>query len=286
MEKLNLKIIRIDGGTQSRAKIDNETVKEYAAAIKAGASFPPVVVFYDSCDYWLADGFHRYHAHVAAGKASIAVESRNGSQRDAQLYSFGVNAEHGLRRSNADKRKAVMGMLDDSEWSVWSDRKIAEACGVTHPFVSGLRKPKVVTVTTPDEENPTGEVVTVTTPDEENPTGEVVTVTTPDATGKPALTVVQPSKEDEYTDLDAAQDQVKDLQDALVVANMGDVAQEDKGQAATLIAELRARIKALEQTLRAVTISRDTYQAENVQLRNQINRQRREIDKVTGRRTA
>jgi len=271
MEKLNLKIIRIDGGTQSRAKIDNETVKEYAAAIKAGASFPPVVVFYDSCDYWLADGFHRYHAHVAAGKASIAVESRNGSQRDAQLYSFGVNAEHGLRRSNADKRKAVMGMLDDSEWSVWSDRKIAEACGVTHPFVSGLRKPKVVTVTTPDEENPTG---------------EVVTVTTPDATGKPALTVVQPSKEDEYTDLDAAQDQVKDLQDALVVANMGDVAQEDKGQAATLIAELRARIKALEQTLRAVTISRDTYQAENVQLRNQINRQRREIDKVTGRRTA
>jgi len=103
---------------------------------------------------------------------------------------------------------------------------------------------------------------------------------------KPALTVVQPPKEDEYTDLDAAQDQVKDLQDALVVANMGDVSHEDKGQAATLIAELRARIKALEQTLRAVTISRDTYQAENVQLRNQINRQRREIDKVTGRRTA
>jgi len=103
---------------------------------------------------------------------------------------------------------------------------------------------------------------------------------------KPALSVVQPPKEDEYTDLDAALDQVKDLQDALVVASMGDVSDEDRGQAKTLIAELRARIKALEQTLRAVTISRDTYQAENVQLHSQINRQRREIDKVTGRKTA
>lgn len=104
---------------------------------------------------------------------------------------------------------------------------------------------------------------------------------------KPALSVVQPPPpEDACTDLDAAQDQVKDLQDALVIANMGKVSDEDRGQAKALIAELRARIRELEQSLKAVTVSRDTYQAENAQLRNQINRQRREIDRATGKRTA
>ena len=53
-----------------------------------------------------------------------------------------------------------------------------------------------------------------------------------------------------------------------------------------MIQELRGRVKMLEAMLRAVKASRDTYQAENVQLRLQINRQRREIDRVTGRRTA
>jgi len=103
---------------------------------------------------------------------------------------------------------------------------------------------------------------------------------------KTPLSVVQPPPEDEYTDLDAAQDQVEDLQNALVVANMGNVAEEDKAQAATLIQDLRGRIRMLEAMLLAVKTSRDTYQAENAQLRNQINRQRREIDRVTGRRTA
>ena len=103
---------------------------------------------------------------------------------------------------------------------------------------------------------------------------------------KTPLSVVQPPPEDEYTDLDAAQDQVEDLQNALVVANMGNVAEEDKAQAATLIQDLRGRIRMLEAMLNAVKTSRDTFQAENAQMRLQINRQRREIDRATGRRTA
>ena len=90
----------------------------------------------------------------------------------------------------------------------------------------------------------------------------------------------------EYTELDAAHDQISGLQDALAVATMGDVSDEDKTQAATLMSELRARIKTLEATLKAVTLSRDTYMNENAELRKQITRQRKEIDKVTGRKTA
>lgn len=105
---------------------------------------------------------------------------------------------------------------------------------------------------------------------------------------KPAPAEVEPEIEapPEYTELDAAHDQISDLQDALAVATMGDVSAEDKTQAATLIAELRARIKTLEATLKAVTTSRDTYMNENAELRKQITRQRKEIDKATGRRTA
>ena len=111
---------------------------------------------------------------------------------------------------------------------------------------------------------------------------------------KPALVtpppppVVEPESEapPEYTELDAAHDQISGLQDALAVATMGDISDEDKAQAATLIAELRARIKTLEATLKAVTTSRDTYMNENAELRKQITRQRKEIDKATGRRTA
>jgi hypothetical protein len=105
--------------------------------------FPPLVVFHDGADYWLADGFHRWHALNQAGKTSAEVDVRSGTVREAILFSLGANGAHGLRRTNADKRKAVESMLADPEWAKWSDHKIADACGVSHPFVAAIRSPKV-----------------------------------------------------------------------------------------------------------------------------------------------
>jgi hypothetical protein len=51
--------------------------------------------------------------------------------------------------TNDDKRRTVLTLLNDEEWSVWSDRDIARKCGVTHSFVSKLRDP-LVTVTSDD----------------------------------------------------------------------------------------------------------------------------------------
>lgn len=42
--------------------------------------------------------------------------------------------------NNADKRKAVMLLLADAEWSAWSDREIAKQCHVSHRFVSLERR--------------------------------------------------------------------------------------------------------------------------------------------------
>lgn len=137
---LRLDEIRLDGGTQPRAALNHDVIGEYAEAIQDGAVFPPVDVFYDGANYWLADGFHRWHGHDQANKDTIRAVIHQGSQRDAVLYSVGVNAEHGLRRTNEDKRRAVIRLLHDPEWSQWSDREIARQCKVSNRFVGNLRK--------------------------------------------------------------------------------------------------------------------------------------------------
>lgn len=137
--RVAISLIRRDGGTQPRAAINHTTVTEYASDMKDGAQFPPVVVFYDGVDYWLSDGFHRVEAAWSIGLSEISALVRQGTRRDAVLYSVGANATHGLRRSNTDKRRAVITLLEDSEWKQWSDREIARQTRTSHPFVAKFR---------------------------------------------------------------------------------------------------------------------------------------------------
>src|SRR3954452_4224513 len=122
-----LDMIRLDGGTQPRAAIDESLVAEYAEAMENRVRFPPVVAFTDGADTWLADGFHRWHAGKRAGLMTIATDLRQGSRRDAIFFSVGANAAHGQRRTPEDRRRAVQTLLGDPEWSRWSDRRIAKA---------------------------------------------------------------------------------------------------------------------------------------------------------------
>jgi len=138
MSTINIADIRVDGGTQSRAAIDRGVVADYADAMKDGAAFPPITVFFDGRSYWLGDGFHRYEAYAAAQVYDVPADIRQGTQRDAILFSVGANASHGLRRTNDDKRRAVLTLLNDPEWSAWPQTKIAQACGVSQSFVSRL----------------------------------------------------------------------------------------------------------------------------------------------------
>jgi transcriptional regulator with XRE-family HTH domain len=141
LTELPLSKIRTDGGTQTRATLNMDAVDDYALHLAAGGVFPPVIAFKDSKNqYWLADGFHRHKAHEKAKRKTIICEVIIGELRDAILYAVGCNVVHGLRRSNEDKQRAVMILLKDAEWAKWSDRQIAERCGVSNAFVSRLRK--------------------------------------------------------------------------------------------------------------------------------------------------
>lgn len=139
MEQVALELIRTDGGTQPRASMDMVVIAEYAESMKTGASFPPVVVFFDGSDYWLADGFHRVAAAKQIKAQSISADVRQGTRRDAVLFSVGANASHGLRRTNDDKKRAVETLLNDEEWREWPDWKIAKQCGVSREYVVRLK---------------------------------------------------------------------------------------------------------------------------------------------------
>lgn len=277
---IELSKIRIDGGTQTREKLNEATVKEYIEAIKAGATFPPVTLFFDGSSYWLADGFHRYFATKKAGKKQIHEDITPGTQRDAVLHSLGANTAHGLPRSNKDKQRAVETLLNDPEWSKWSNRAIAEKCVVSHSYVNTLREKiksgNVSTKAGQSQSKPgtSGNVSTPDNHDQSKPGAE-------DQPGKDATedkpAAQDPQKDPEYTALDQANDTIAGLQDALALAAAGELSAEEKKEATSLVDQLRAEIKTLTAELRAVTVARDGLQMKVAELMKQCAMQRKQL---------
>lgn len=138
-QTLQLEQVRLDGGTQPRKGISWEVVYEYTELMEGGTKFPPITVFYDGSNYWLADGFHRYHAAVAQEVVEIAADVIQGTIEDAQWFSFGANKAHGLMRSNEDKQRAVQAALRHPKCAGLSNRQIAKHVGVSEGAVRGWR---------------------------------------------------------------------------------------------------------------------------------------------------
>ena len=292
---IQLSAIRIDGGTQSREALNQATVAEYAEAMTEGVTFPPITLFFDGSIHWLVDGFHRYFAAKQVGFTDMPAEVRDGTQMDAQWASYTVNKDHGLRRSNADKRKAVMGALAHPYGKAKSDNQIAKELGVHHSTVGDIRRsladsasdvPAERTYTT--KHGTTAVMNTANIGVQQHREAAKARHEADIARGghgsepPPAPAEVEPEIEapPEYTELDAAHDQISELQAELVVARMGDIPEEEKQQAAGLIAELHAEIKTLNATLAAVTLSRDTLMEERAQMLRQMKAQRAEIDRL------
>ncbi len=132
-----LKEIRLDGNTQCREAMDSEHIDNLVEALEDGASLPAAIVYHDGASYWLADGFHRYHAAQRREAAELWCEVRSGTRLDAVRHAVGANGSHGKPRTNADKRKAVMIAL--KEFPNLSSRAIAEKCGVSNKTVDQYR---------------------------------------------------------------------------------------------------------------------------------------------------
>ena len=138
--EVELDRLTLDPEIQARVKTNKSAVIEYAEAMKTGAEFPPILAYHADDGLLVADGFHRVKAGIKAGIKVIMVEIRTGDRRDAIQCALGANATHGLRRTNADKNRAVTKMLEDPEWSTWSNGVIASLCAVSDVFVGKIRK--------------------------------------------------------------------------------------------------------------------------------------------------
>ena len=138
---------------QTRVSMNEDAIADYANAImqKGGWPFPPIKVVRQV----LVDGFHRIAAarQVIAAQDTpadlrralqnipcerIAVDPANNDISDLALqHALAANHTHGLRRSNADKRRAVELALD--RWPDKSDREIAKLTQTSHTFVGIVR---------------------------------------------------------------------------------------------------------------------------------------------------
>jgi uncharacterized protein YerC len=279
MKKLNLNAIRLDGQTQARVALDSAQVAEYAEAIRDGETFPPIVVFRDGSDYWLADGFHRYHATKQVGHASIEAEVKTGTVEEAQIYAFGANAKRGLSTNNEDNRSIITRMLAHPISKGWTNAEIARHVGVSKMTVGRVKaslepEPKSVAKTY------------------QRKNGEVVTVDTSKlATAKPRPEAV-PEKV-EVPEIDEKEQKISELVDTineLVVENQKlkdaiaigqwDASDIEKIDVQDTIADLREQIKNLEIDNKALRDSRDMFQNRNAELLNTVKRLQAKLKKI------
>lgn len=273
---LNLGAIVLDPKLQSRTETNEQTIEDYADAIKLGDEFPPLLIYFDGTHYWLVDGYHRYHAHKKAGKAGVTCEVVNDTFTNAILKAASVNTKHGMRRTYADKRKAVMTLLDDFEWKDWSNAEIARHCGVSPTFVANLRDSGG-----PDEvkyKTATGKVMTkakatgkAKEPDLKEPEPELK---------EPAKQ--EQSKTEEFDPRDELIEHLTKENDELTMnlalAHMGGT-EEEQIEAREIISALREEVRVLRIELAAVKQSRDTFQSENSQLKQQCASYQRQLKK-------
>ena len=246
----------------------------------------PITVF----EGMVIDGWHRYTAANELGMDCPVVELGDVDPRDfvlaqnkarrhvtqAQL-AMATTAVYAWRPMGSNQHQARVG----TECPPKSTAELAQVAGVSEKTIKQAKAVQTKAAPEVVEAVKTGEIglpkaaAIAKLPKEE----QAAAIHKPAPKAAPAVVEPEIEAPPEYTELDAAHDQISELQAELVVARMGDIPEEEKQQAAGLIAELHAEIKTLNATLAAVTLSRDRFQAENAELKRQCVWLKKQLDK-------
>ena len=267
----------------------NDTIVRYAELIQEGIQLPPVTVFHDGQTHWLADGRHRLEARKSLGYADIQVEVQPGTERDARLHAFKANQAHGLPARQADRKKIARILLDDEEWKNWSDRKIAEVSGLSHPTVGKMRE-ALVKFTTQSVSSktipatPGIKVVPTSSTKDDEPRSE---------------------PEDQMKSYDQAEDQINEMADLIaeltsdnerlkeqIAIGSMDIPEDEKIDITEQLKDLRSQLGIAERENYSLRSSRDMYMNEGVQLgeklrkiQHVLKRKDKEIQRLTNELT-
>src|SRR5690606_3922874 len=141
IEQVAIETIELRDGCQCRAELNQAVVDEYAEAYAAGTKLPPVSAMRVDGALILTDGFHRFAAATKASVGFLLAEVSEGESIHAAVWAaLAMNKAHGLRRTNADKRRATEMALLHPDSRELSDREIARHLGVSQDLVSRTRR--------------------------------------------------------------------------------------------------------------------------------------------------
>lgn len=267
---MRLADITIDPSLQMRVEMDKSVISDYAQAMLRGDKFPAIIVFTDGKNNYLGDGNNRYFAAKQAGIPELDAEVREGGYDAAFEYSLIANDKNGQRYSSADKRKAVMKAIAYEKYKNFSNREIADKCGVSHPFVAkikdamGIKPPEFIKT--------------------EQGGKEVLMRNTKDQFKKEVIDEPQETEDDtvlaelSHTIQELAEENKK-LEARVAVAAM-DATPEEKTSATQIISDLQEQVKKLEADNRVLTASRDAFQAEASEAKKQAMYGKRRYEKA------
>ena len=263
MKNIALSSIRTDGDTQVRASLDQQIVAQYAEHMADGDHFPPVIVFHDGSDYWLADGFHRYFATKSNAKDEIEADVKTGTLQDAQLYAYGANSRRGLSMSDDDNRNIITKMIQNPVWGRWTNAEIARHVGVSKMTVGRVKS------SLPAQEGDSTKKIY------KNRFGKESVIETKHI-GKKKEDPVIPKTEAPYNQ---EEDQLSELTETIstlssenqqlkdkIAVGQWDASEIEKIDIQDVVAELRETIRVLEIDNKALRESRDMYQNRNAEM--------------------
>jgi len=136
-----LKLIEREKRFQVRiGSLDAKTIFEYEQIIHTVGHMDPLVIFRRGEKYTLASGWHRFAAYENCGKPTAPCEIRDGDDSEVLACAIRSNAKHGLRMTQADKRRAGDLAVTDPVLGQLSDAKIAHMLGVSTSFINICRR--------------------------------------------------------------------------------------------------------------------------------------------------
>jgi hypothetical protein len=274
--------IRIDGNTQPRKKLYTDLIENYCEQMLDGAIFNPVVVFFDGLDYWLGDGFHRYHASKKAGYTEINAVVVNGTVNDAWDFSRGANSVHGMPRTPDELRDIVISVLVNPRHKGKVLREVAILCSTSHTTVAKIKKSLDLEEKSKLAPPPTGGT---SKPKGGKPKGETTeppaTPSAPPPTSEPALEEYDPEAEkisELSKDNEALSEENIKLKDMLAVKTLP-ASEDAKLEVEETIATLRDKVKTLTRELETIKMQRNDFQIKNADLIAQVRYWKRQADK-------